>query len=325
MAENHDERILGVIEEIRQFNLSINDEQPIELFADGLCENPGAMHIGLFARQGSNCLFARHLAVGYGTCNEAEYIAVKTGLTILQALYPSPRVAIVVASDSQLVTKQVNGEWKSSGRMLSYCIFLRRLRKTYPFELRKIPRTENMMADGLAQKYILKNSGRCMTLENGRFHVSKQVPATVKTANTYKAVTSQEFREHLESHNLNRELRELLRLAKEGQQAAAVKLSQEVLQRAETILSSAPKTNDLVAQWVNNTMHLIRQSVAHILESVQAQDAVNVQYVVEELSGIEETGNGLYDLQLSCLNDGQDLRDRTADIDEIEDELVWED
>src|SRR5437867_3993970 len=72
---SHDEKVQEVIGEIRNYNIPINREQPIELFADGLCENPGAMHIGLFARQGGTCLFTRLMFAGHGTCNEAEYIA----------------------------------------------------------------------------------------------------------------------------------------------------------------------------------------------------------------------------------------------------------
>ncbi|MEI8045198.1 MAG: reverse transcriptase-like protein, partial [Verrucomicrobiota bacterium] len=131
----YDQKTQEVIAEIRNYNVSINREQKLELFTDGLCENPGAMHIGLFARQGNNCLFTRHTFVGHGTCNEAEYIAVKTGLTVLQALYPEPGVPVMVFCDSQLVTKQVNNLWKSSGKMRDYCIFLRRLRKIYPYTL----------------------------------------------------------------------------------------------------------------------------------------------------------------------------------------------
>ena len=92
----YDQKTQEVIAEIRNYNVSINREQKLELFTDGLCENPGAMHIGLFARQGNNCLFTRHTFAGHGTCNEAEYIAVKTGLTVLQALYPEPGVPVVV-------------------------------------------------------------------------------------------------------------------------------------------------------------------------------------------------------------------------------------
>jgi hypothetical protein len=49
----HDQEIQEIVAEIRDYNISLNREQRIELFTDGLCENPGAMHIGLFARQGN--------------------------------------------------------------------------------------------------------------------------------------------------------------------------------------------------------------------------------------------------------------------------------
>jgi ribonuclease HI len=277
----YDQKTQEVIAEIRNYNVSINREQKLELFTDGLCENPGAMHIGLFARQGNNCLFTRHTFVGHGTCNEAEYIAVKTGLTVLQALYPEPGVPVVVFCDSQLVTKQVNNLWKSSGKMRDYCIFLRRLRKTYPYTLQKIPRSENEMADGLAQKYILKNSGRCMTLENGRFNVLKQVPATVKRSDTYNAVTSAQFRDYLAQHNLHGEMQRLLQMASDGDNDAAIALAQNIQQRAGTILQAAPKSNDLVAQWLGNTLGLMQKGLDLIVAALrQGADLVEIQYII---------------------------------------------
>jgi len=298
-----DQKLQEVIEDIRKYNIAINDHQPIELFTDGLCENPGAMHIGLFARQGSTCLFTRHMFVGHGTCNEAEYIAVKAGIVLLQALYPEPKVPVNVHCDSQLVTKQVNGLWKTSGKMQTYCAFLRKLRHAYPYELKKIPRDQNEMADSLAQKYILKNSGRCMTIEQGRFNVLKQVPATVKRADTYRAVTSQEFREYLSRNNLNADLRQLLRIAGDGRKAEAIALSESIRAKAETILKSAPQSNDLVAQWVANTVNLVQRSVEQIVESLHKDDALNLQYVVEELAGDEDGESEFYLSQVGMLRE----------------------
>lgn len=301
---SHDAKVQEVIADIRNYNIPINHEQPIELFADGLCENPGAMHIGLFARQGSTCLFTRHMFAGHGTCNEAEYIAVKTGLEILQALYPEPGIPVIVFCDSQLVTKQVNGLWKSSGKMQDYCIFLRRLRKVYPYTLQKIPRSENEMADGLAQKYILKNSGRCMTLENGRFNVVKQVPASVRRSDTYNAVTSQQFREYLGEHNLHAEMRRLFQLASDGHTEAAVGLAQTIRQRAENILVLAPRTNDLVTQWLNNTIGLMQQSLDLISNALQSGEGlVEIQYIIEELSGAENGESEMFAEQLGQLRE----------------------
>ena len=40
-----DQKTQEIVAEIRNYNIPINREQRIELFTDGLCENPGAMHI----------------------------------------------------------------------------------------------------------------------------------------------------------------------------------------------------------------------------------------------------------------------------------------
>jgi ribonuclease HI len=300
----HDQKTQEIVAEIRKYNISLNQEQRIELFTDGLCENPGAMHIGLFARQGDNCLFTRHMFVGHGTCNEDEYIAVKTGLTILQALYPEPGVSVVVFCDSQLVTKQVNNLWKSSGKMRDYCIFLRRLRRAYPFTLEKISRSENEMAYGLAQKYILKNSGRCMTLEHGRFDVLKQVPATVKRSDTYKAVTSQQFRDYLSQNNLHAQMQRLFHLASDGETDAALALARGIQQRAGVILQLAPKTNDLVTQWLGNTIGLMQKGLDLLVAALrQRADLVEIQYLIEELSGADIAEPEIYSEQIGYLRE----------------------
>lgn len=307
-----------VIEEIRSFQIGINDTETVRLEVDGLCENPGAMHIGVFASQGSNCLFARHLFVGHGTCNEAEYIAVKTGLQILQALYPDIKVPVVVQSDSRLVVKQVNGEWVARDKMRAYCIFLCRLRKTFPFELRKVPRSENTMADGLAQKYILKNSGRTMALENGRFHVSKQVPATVKTTDTFMTLTNSAFREYLAENNLHYEISRVLDLCQTGQTQEALAHIQRVMQQAEKVLMGAPKSNDLVVQWVTNTVELIRQTLVPLLNAVQERDIPTIQYYIDEMSGsrTDSSGEGFFEVQMATEASTPTLEEYVESIEE---------
>jgi hypothetical protein len=188
--------------------------------------------------------------------------------------------------------------------MRDYCIFLRRLRKTYPYTLQKIPRSENEMADGLAQKYILKNSGRCMTLENGRFNVLKQVPATVKRSDTYKAVTSQQFRDYLGQHNLHGEMQRLLQMAVDGDIDAAIALAQSIQQRAGTILELAPKTNDLVAQWLGNTIGLMQKGLDLVVAALrQREDVVEIQYIIEELSGPDSGESEIYSQQIGHLRE----------------------
>ena len=80
-----------------------------------------------------------------------------------------------------------------------------------------------------------------MTLENGRFNVLKQVPATVKRSDTYNAVTSAQFRDYLAQHNLHGEMQRLLQMASDGDNDAAIALAQSIQQRAGPFFKRRPK------------------------------------------------------------------------------------
>jgi len=295
------EKLQATAEKIRnEYKVVIKPGELIELFVDGLCENPGAMHVGLHARQGGQVLFAEHLAVGNGTCNEAEYIALKSGLTILQLMSPTPVAPIQCYSDSQLVVKQVAGEWRSSGQMRNYCVYLLKLRRTFPFELKKIPRTENQLADSLAQKHVSKNSGRCLSLEQGRFNVSKEALATVKESDAYNALTSEAFREYFNQYNMHDDLKELVRRANDGDKEAAVDLAHKIGEKATDVLQNAPKTNEMTTKWVENTIVILKKCVAEILQAIEDGEEVDLQYIVDEMSGAENAGE-VFDTQVAGL------------------------
>jgi ribonuclease HI len=163
---------------------------PLRLAVDGLSENPGKMGGGIYLRQGESVLAAETLFLGYGSCNEAEYLALLNGLRITQALYPNPGVPVIAQSDSQLVVHQVLGTWKARNRMKDFCRALMRMQSEYPYRLIQVPREENEMADGLAQVLVLKHSGRALSLENGRFDRSKQAMAKGKTSSSTSVGTS---------------------------------------------------------------------------------------------------------------------------------------
>ena len=283
-----------------EYKVAIQPATPIDLFVDGLCENPGAMHIGLFARQNKETIFAEHLHVGNGTCNEAEYIALKSGLTLLQLLGPPAGTPVRVFSDSQLVIKQVNGEWRSSGQMQIYCITIRKLRRVFPFELTKVPRTENQVADSLAQKYVSKNSGRCMSIEQGRFNVSKQAMATVKNSDAYNALTSEHFREYFSQYNMHDDLMALVRLANDGEKSEAVALARQIGEKATDILENAPVTNEMTSKWVTNTVAILQKCVAEIMQAIESGKTIDLQYIVEEMSGAGNEAEGLFDVQAAA-------------------------
>jgi len=288
MPSELDDKLQARAHKIRdEYQITIQPGTPLDLFVDGLCENPGAMHIGLYAVQEKRVIFAEHFAVGNGTCNEAEYLAVKSGLALLQYLTPPPEVAIRAYSDSQLEVRQVAGEWRASGAMLIYCGHLRKLRRTFPFTLTKIPREQNRMADSLAQKYLSKNSGRCLSLEDGRFNVAKQGRAEVKSHDVYHAVTPQNLHAYLREYNLNGDVREMLRRAGADQREAAIALALQVGEKAADLLERAPAGNLMVANWVRSSRIIVAETIPALVRALEIGDEPEVDYLVGYLSGME--------------------------------------
>ena len=419
---NFQEALNKVIKRVQDYNVHLEEGSPIILHVDGLCENPGAMHIGLWAIQGDRCLFAEHMYVGHGTCNEAEYIALKSGLLIIQSCFPNlgitaisapvdandfVRLSAIVAklkvanatttswlrnqlsaatvsamqtfssttdtasmtnllitdfnhliqgpciydadvfanvvsrvqasvltgyhadysrinrvlledalpelgrknpieaySDSQLVTKQVAGTWHASDKMLTYCMFLRKLRKYYPYGLSKVKRQDNEMADSLAQKYILKNSGRCLTIDQGRFNSIKQVPAAMKCNNVFKAVLSKEYLDHLNHFKLTQDLQNMVKVANNGDTDEALELADNLLKKAESLFHSAPKTNAMGAIWQNNALEILRKSIELCKGYINQGNDINLQYIYEEIAGVDCNESELYSTQADILREG---------------------
>ncbi len=53
------------------------------------------------------------------------------------------------------------------------------------------------------------------------------------------------------------------------------------------MLQAAPKTNPIVSQWVGNVTVLLQKSLQVMVEAIRDGDEVDLQYVVDELSGPE--------------------------------------
>ncbi len=447
-ASTIQESLQTVLERVRGYNNQVAEGEPIQLHVDGLCENPGEMHLGLWGHQGDKTLFAEHMFVGYGTCNEAEYLAVKCGVLIMQGLFPQaaatqilPDVTVEdiivdqyrrapafvsklnrtanrlaaelktrfsgdlqralgvqwsdlnafgadlaaelngvvhgpllydaelfagvnlrpvtqhllghgptsrpllrlnrllledafpfelsweaplkVFSDSQIVTLQVDGNWHTKNdNMQSYCQFLRRLRRTYYYGLTKIPREENTIADSLAQKYILKNSGRCMYIDNQRLNVSKQVPPAVKKKDLFKTIAPQESIDFLEKHNLRPLLLRVLQLARDGEGDEAIEAARCLEKTAQKVLESVPKTNEMFRMWVTNTVRLIQMSIPMMISAIEKGNEVDIQYIAEEIARNDTSGSALYESQAEMIRNGvnpfQDTQDRASGGEEEE-------
>ncbi len=121
-------------------------------FTDGASRgNPGESGIGIIVKDGSNkVLFSLNAHIGTTTNNVAEYRAL---LALLQKIAGVSCTHLVVHSDSELMVRQVNGQYKVKDRELKkYYQQVIAAISSLPFtvELKHIPREENRDADTLA-------------------------------------------------------------------------------------------------------------------------------------------------------------------------------
>jgi ribonuclease HI len=133
----------------------------IVCFFDGCCEpkNPGG-NMGMGAIIYENglelCTYSAFIPASYGNTNNiAEYIAFQWLLgTLLNAgLNYEP---ITIYGDSDLVIKQMKGEWKiKNGRYVEYAINSKMLLIHFTnIQLKWIPRDENNYADRLSKGHL---------------------------------------------------------------------------------------------------------------------------------------------------------------------------
>jgi len=125
-------------------------------FTDGASRgNPGEAGIGVIVRdERGKVLLELCGAIGRCTNNVAEYKALLTLLGRISALRAS---RIVIHSDSQLMVRQLNGQYRVRDRGLRpYFERAKHLLQSLqiPFEIRSIPREENREADLLANRGI---------------------------------------------------------------------------------------------------------------------------------------------------------------------------
>jgi len=137
-----------------------------------------------------------------------------------------------------LVTLQVAGLWARQGQDASYCVLLRKMPQTYLYDLTKISRVDNQIADSLAQKYILKNSGRCMSIDQGRLQRDQAGTPDGEGETTSTTPWSQRKRQSSSpKHNLRPKLLKVIHLAGAGQQEEAIKEALELEAEAQQVRS----------------------------------------------------------------------------------------
>ena len=125
-------------------------------YTDGASRgNPGESGIGVILKDESGNLLAEHYGyIGRATNNIAEYTALASCLNLVQKMECG---SLIVYSDSELMVRQLNGEYKvkDEGIRKHY----RRIQKMladmpFQFEIRHIPREKNREADQLANRGI---------------------------------------------------------------------------------------------------------------------------------------------------------------------------
>jgi ribonuclease HI len=121
-------------------------------YTDGASRgNPGESGIGLIVKdEHGNTLLKLNGYIGRTTNNIAEYTAL---LALLRRMRGTPCSRLVVHSDSELMVRQVNGEYKVKDQNLKE--LHKKVSKLlgesgFRFELKHISREENRDADRLA-------------------------------------------------------------------------------------------------------------------------------------------------------------------------------
>ncbi|MFC1514131.1 ribonuclease HI family protein [candidate division KSB1 bacterium] len=129
----------------------------IHLYIDGAARgNPGHAAIGCVLKDpDGNVLHEESKYIGKTTNNVAEYTGLIHGLEILRHFAPP---GVKIFSDSELLVKQINGEYKTKNPNL---LKLKEKAESIlvdfkEYSIEHIPREKNSLADGLANKALDK-------------------------------------------------------------------------------------------------------------------------------------------------------------------------
>lgn len=265
----------------------------IQAFCDSLCEpNPGDMHVGCWAKTEENTvLFTKWKKIGFGTCNEAEYHALFTVVALLEEEFKGNWPEVIVHSDSQLMTKQVNEVWKTTKlEMIALCQKAIELKTKYGFKLQWIPRENNSVADALAQEQRLKGSGRRYTMEDGRFRVHRNTPCV-------EIFADKEMGKLLHTKKMGN-LRHKLEVEMEASSIDFPSLCetlQAIQEESTKIQSGLPKMNSLVQEWIDSTFTLLTDQMSTFSELAKRENSAVKPMVIEFLHSMEERPELIYE------------------------------
>ncbi len=131
----------------------------ISVFTDGAARgNPGKAGIGIVIKDDRGAVLAELKEyIGTSTNNNAEYSALLRALEYILESETLRCSGVVVYTDSELMARQIRGEYKvkEPGLKLMYQKVILLLKSApFSFTIRHIPRTQNAEADALANEAI---------------------------------------------------------------------------------------------------------------------------------------------------------------------------
>jgi len=147
----------------------------LEIYTDGACRgNPGPAGIGVVVKSDGQVIKEISQSIETATNNIAEYTAVIYALQ--EALVLKAR-KVLIQTDSELVAKQLTGEYKVKNANLKP--LFDQIRHMLPgFErisFKHIPREENAHADKLAKQAVKKEQTQAVALE---FNFGEESPSS---------------------------------------------------------------------------------------------------------------------------------------------------
>ena len=129
----------------------MSKDDPAVLYVDGASfGNPGPSGIGVVLTKDGKVVVQRSEDIGWGTNNQAEYRALLAGLT--EAIERGID-SLLVRSDSQLLVRQVTGEYKVKNAKLKPLMgeVLALLERLEQVSIEHVRRELNELADELAK------------------------------------------------------------------------------------------------------------------------------------------------------------------------------
>ena len=149
--------------------------EKIVIYADGGSRgNPGPAGAGVAITDAKGNIVKGYSGfLGIKTNNEAEYEAVIFGLQKIKALLGKEKVKnteIEIRLDSQLIARQLNGEYKiEEERLFPLFIKIRNLKMDFgPIKFTEIPREQNKEADRLANEAMDGNTSSKIKSKNSK-------------------------------------------------------------------------------------------------------------------------------------------------------------